>query len=98
MLSSNTSFTIFTACLLACSYFVYTYALARLEQDMQTFSAHRTQLMQAMNTARTQYHALTQQLAIQDDPAWIEWNLIHSLGLVPEEHSKVIFIPQTHLP
>ena len=53
-----------------------------------------SELERARSLEAETYHALTQQLMSQSDPAWIEMVLIRELGLLPEGQRLVLFKKQ----
>lgn len=81
---------------MACCYLLYVQTTARLEEERMALESQYRELSEAKLQALKRRSFLQQQLDSRDDPAWIEWNLINALGLVPEGYTKALFSPASY--
>ena len=68
----------------------------RQKEEHQTYQQLKTELTtleKQLKNGRELEEELTLQLSSLEDHAWIEQNLIRSLGAIPEGAQKVRFIP-----
>ncbi len=67
--------------------------IAREKQRLSQEKLERVQEERVMELAfeKGQHRELLEEIASQEDPAWIERVLIRRLGVVPEGQTKVVF-------
>ncbi len=73
-------------------YAIYERAMIATDERIATLETQLITLQKDTSSARTLQVELREQIAAQDDPAWIELTLMRVLGLIPRDHMKVIFV------
>lgn len=69
---------------------IFWHAHLRVVSDYQFYQSQLEALQESKTAAQRQNKRLQAQLASADDQAWLEWNLMHLLGLTPENATKVL--------
>lgn len=79
-------------------FFIYDQAIKRLLQEEQKLKHKLTEMIREKQSSLVRQEELQQQIASQNDKAFIELILMRRLGLVPEGQIKVHFIPNENAP
>lgn len=78
-------------CIFLFCYMLYEHALARHQNEYNRLHEKLIDLENEKNLALDVQQDLILQINSQSDPAWVELVLMKGLGLVPEDHVKVLF-------